>query len=72
MPAYRDADISVGTWIELINSVPMRYEASSSDDTVALYFGHKDDHVLVLDRETLTRLLTIAGDALTELNKHAR
>jgi hypothetical protein len=69
MPAYRDADISVGTWIELTNTVPMRYEVSHSDATAALYFGPHDNHVLVVGRENLARMLSVATDALAELNR---
>jgi hypothetical protein len=71
MPAYRDADISVGTWIELTNAVPMRYEVSHSDDTAALYFGPHDNHVLVLGRENLARMLAMASAALAELDEPA-
>jgi hypothetical protein len=70
MPSFRDADISIGTWVEMTHDVPMRYEVSDLDDNAALYFGQHDDYVLVICRENLARLLTLAGNAILELNKH--
>lgn len=68
MPLYRDGRISMGTWVEMTSDVPMRYEVSEIDDNATLYFGPEDDYVLVLGRENLEQVVSLAGRAIAELN----
>lgn len=68
MPPHGHGRISMGTWVEMASNVPMRYEVSNIDENATLYFGPDDDYVLVLGREILEQVVSLAGRAIAELN----
>lgn len=45
----------------------MRYEIEHETGTATLYFGHRDDYVLALGRDSLARLVELGAAAQREL-----
>jgi hypothetical protein len=54
------------SWIEMKNSVVMRYEVDHENGLATLYFGHRDDYVITLCRENLDQLVDLGSAARRE------
>jgi hypothetical protein len=64
---YKQSGVSVESWVEMATWVPMRYETDPATNRATLYFGQDDDYVLTLHRDNLAQLLTLASQAITDL-----
>jgi hypothetical protein len=65
---YRQSGISVESWIEMTKTVPMRYEINEIDKRATLYFGQHANYVLSLGRDNLEQMISLAGQAMAELD----
>lgn len=55
------------SWIEIRAGIAMRYEVEHESGSATLYFGHRDDYVLALGRDSLARLVELGAAAQREL-----
>ena len=69
MALYKQSGVSVESWVEMSAEVPMHYETDPENDRTTLYFGQDDDYVLVLNRKNLKQMVTLATQALAELDE---
>ncbi len=72
MAFYRKSGVSVESWVEMRDNVPMSYEVSVLNDNATLYFGQNHDYVLSLDRSALTQVAALAQQAVADLDKPVR
>jgi hypothetical protein len=64
---WRQPDVTVESWVEMTHDVQMRYELDHKDHAT-LYFGQYNDYVLILSRDNLERMVTLANQAITALD----
>lgn len=67
MTLYQRTGVSVESWVDMTADVPMRYEADPHNGSATLFFGQKDDYVLVLNRDNLAQVIALGGMAIAEL-----
>jgi hypothetical protein len=71
MALYSPSEIRHSAWIEMRSDVTMRYELDHDNEMATLYFGHRDDYVIMLGRENLGQFLELGRAAAEELDKHS-
>ncbi|RZS43349.1 hypothetical protein EV193_102328 [Herbihabitans rhizosphaerae] len=67
MALYRHAEVSVESWVEMAEGVSVSYDVDHLNDQATLYFGHDRDYVLTLGRSNLEVLISLAGQAVGDL-----
>lgn len=68
MALFRDSGISVESFVEMCDDVPMRYEVDSCNDQVVLRCGRHSEYILVIGRENLANLIALGTKAIKELD----
>ena len=68
MGLYTRSGVSVETWVEMEDTVPMRYEACALNTNATLHFGHGSEYALTLGRDNLRQLVDLATEAIAELD----
>ena len=66
---YSLPEVAQSSWIEMRPDVTMRYEVDQANESATLYFGHRDDYVITLGRDSLTQLLDLGAAARRELSE---
>ncbi|TCO52422.1 hypothetical protein [Actinocrispum wychmicini] len=66
--ALNSSGVSVESWVELGQDVTMRQETDLLNQQAMLYFGNADEYVLILGRENLRQVISLATKALSELD----
>ncbi|MEV0082706.1 hypothetical protein [Saccharopolyspora sp. NPDC050642] len=59
--------ISIDSFVEMEDEVPMRYEIDRHNDLVILYCGRNGEYVLSIGRENLAALISLGAKAIEEL-----
>lgn len=70
--ALNSSGVSIESWVQLSQGVPMRYEIDRLNQQAMLCFGAQDEYVLILDKENLRQMLTLAGQAMSDLDGQGR
>ncbi|MEU5853512.1 hypothetical protein [Saccharopolyspora shandongensis] len=65
LPHY--SGISIDSFVEMEDEVPMRYEIDRHNDLVVLYCGRNSEYVLSIGRENLAALISLGAKAIAEL-----
>lgn len=68
MSLYSLPEVVQSTWIEMKPDVTMRYEIDRANENATLFFGYRDDYVITLSRDNLTKLLGLGSAARQELD----
>ena len=63
--------ISVESWVELDEHVPVSYEVDRLNNDVTLFFGASNEYVLKLNRKNLSQVLELGQRAAAELDRTA-
>jgi hypothetical protein len=73
MALYKQSGVSIESWVEMTDRVPMHYETDAENNNATLYFGQDNDYVLVLNRENLAQVISLGTSAIAELEtiRHA-
>jgi hypothetical protein len=66
--ALNSSGVSVESWVELGQDVTMRHETDLLNQQAMLYFGNRDEYVLILNRENLRQMIALATKALSDLD----
>ncbi|MET0133533.1 MAG: hypothetical protein ABW215_08055 [Kibdelosporangium sp.] len=64
--------MSIESWVELAQDVPVRYATDLLNRQAMLYFGAQDEYVLILGRENLRQVIELATRALSDLDAAGR
>lgn len=64
--------VSIESWVELAQDVPVRYATDLLNRQAMLYFGAQDEYVLILGRENLRQVIELATRALSDLDAAGR
>jgi hypothetical protein len=67
MGLYDRPGVSVESWVEMSEDVPMRYEADVHNDMATLHFGQRSEYVLTMNRDALIKVAAIATQAIADL-----
>jgi hypothetical protein len=67
MGLYSLPEVYHSSWIEMKPDIAMRFEVDRHNQAVTLYFGHRDQCVMILDRNNLNRLVDLGASARQEL-----
>ncbi|SDY67798.1 hypothetical protein SAMN05216215_103253 [Saccharopolyspora shandongensis] len=59
--------MSIDSFVEMEDEVPMRYEIDRHNDLVVLYCGRNSEYVLSIGRESLAALISLGTKAIAEL-----
>jgi len=65
---YHQSDVSVESWIEMAGDVDIRCEVDPTNERATLYFGHRDEYVMVMDRTGLHKVVSLGTQAIRELD----
>ncbi|SDG36994.1 hypothetical protein SAMN05216553_107385 [Lentzea fradiae] len=66
--ALFDQSVSVESWIEMTGDVEVRCEVDRLNEKATLYFGHRDEYVMVICRDGLGKVASLAARAVRELD----
>ena len=66
MALYSLPEVYQSSWIELRPGIAMRYEIDSDNELATLFFGHRNDYVITLNREDLGQLVDLGTAAQQE------
>ncbi len=67
MALYKQSGVSVESWVEMTQRVPMHYETDPANNRATLYFGQDNDYVLTLHRDNLAQMLNLGTQAIADL-----
>lgn len=67
MALYKQSGVSVESWVEMTEQVPMHYETDPTNDQATLFFGQDNDYVLVLNRHNLAQVISLGNRAIADL-----
>ncbi len=67
MPLYHESGVSVESWVEMTERVPMHYECDTESDQATLFFGQHNNYVLVLNHDNLAQVISLGTKAICEL-----
>ena len=68
MRMYSLPEVYQSSWVEMRPDIAMRYEIDHVNESATLYFGHRDDYVITMNRDNLTQLLDLGAAAKLELS----
>ena len=68
MTLYQHSGVSVESWIEMTSTVPMEYETDPENNSATLLFGQGRDYVMVLHRDNLAQMVSLASKAIASLD----
>jgi hypothetical protein len=66
MALYTLPEVYHSSWIEMRSGIEMRYEIDHDNGLATLYFGHRDNYVITLNRENLSQLVDLGTAAQRE------
>jgi hypothetical protein len=67
MGLYSLPEVYQSSWVEMKPDVAMRFEVDHENRSATLYFGHRDDYVITLARDSLSQLVDLGTAARQEL-----
>jgi hypothetical protein len=67
MHLYSLPEVYHSSWIEMKSDITMKYEVDHANELATLYFGHRNDYVITLNRQNLDQLLNLGAAAKQEL-----
>lgn len=67
MALYKQSGVSIESWVEMTDRVPMHYETDPANNQATLYFGQDNDYVLVLNQDNLAQVISLGVKAISDL-----